>query len=105
MGTKSKAIKISEGTIYLVRLYSPGATSLGVYFEQFHLPRQARLYMYDSGRKVLTRGPYTFEKRRDDGTAIISELPGSSAVLELFIPNQTAKDFNLKITEVNIGFE
>src|SRR5688500_112811 len=74
-----------DGTGYrIIRYTSPGATAMRLHFSPFHLPPDARLYVYNfSAGKPAILGPFTGPGPLDSGEFWTAPLPGEAVAVEL----------------------
>jgi hypothetical protein len=77
----------SDGTQYIVfQVQSEGAASLRLHFSEFHLPSNARLYLYSlpaDGSDPAVFGPYTAAGPLKLGDFWSPAVPGARAAIEL----------------------
>jgi hypothetical protein len=77
----------SDGTQYIVfQVQSEGAASLRLHFTEFHLPSNARLYLYSlpaDGSDPVVFGPYTAAGPLKLGDFWTPPVPGARAAIEL----------------------
>jgi hypothetical protein len=86
-----------------LRVSSPGAQSLNLELERFHLPKDASLWIYDADGKLL-QGPYTAGNHTPEGKLWTAVVLGEQLVLELRVPHAERDAVDLKIGAVNHGF-
>jgi hypothetical protein len=85
------------------RVYSANAQTLNFHFDQFRLPPDGALWIYDAqGRQI--DGPYTESSATPDGQLWTAVVPGETAVLELRVPAAEKSLTQLHLAEVNHGF-
>lgn len=89
--------------LWRVRIVSPGALSLNLWFDRFDLPPGAALWLYDSGGTTV-QGPYTSRDRDALGGLWTAVVPGDELVVELDLPPGTEGDADLGIASVNHGY-
>jgi len=86
------------------RVYSAGALSLLMSFEQFDLPQGAALWIYDAeGRTV--QGPYTRADRTPEGGLWTPIVPGDTAVIEVRVPRAVREQLHLKLARLGHGYK
>lgn len=86
---KEKGVKteiIGKGTIWQYRVSSAEAYSLGLYFENYHLPPKAKLFVYDPGHQLL-RGAFTSRNNHASAHELtLAEFPAKDMIIEYFEP-------------------
>jgi len=95
---------IDSGTIWRYQMYSDSAVSLKLLFNQFIIPRRARLFVYDSDYS-LVYGAFTSANVRTDSTFVIADFPGNSLTLEYYEPSDAEFDGILQINRVSLGYK
>ncbi len=86
------------------RVYSAGALSLLMSFEQFDLPQGAALWIYDvEGHTV--QGPYTRADRSPEGGLWTPIVPGDTAVIEVRVPRELRAQVHLKLARLGHGYK
>ncbi len=71
---------------------SPGAKSLAVEFDQFHLPAGAEMFVYNELAEPFL-GAYNIENEHLDGGFVFEPLRGNSLTLEIDVPVGVADPF------------
>ena len=91
--THGQWIDLENGDrVWWLKIHSKDALGLGVFYEQFDLPRGARLYMFsEDGEQIL--GAYTARNNPKSGKFLTGFLQGTSAVIEYYEP-QSARGSN-----------
>ena len=93
----------NDEIIWMQRIKSTGAHSINLGFEEFELPRSAKLWIYNIDRSELI-GPFTFEdndKHRQLWTPVLS---GDELVLELHISKEDFIKEPFRLTRINHDF-
>jgi hypothetical protein len=91
------------GSLWRVRIVSPGALSLNLGFDRFELPAGAGLWLYD-GNGTMVQGPYTRDNRNADGGLWTAVVLGDEIVVELHVPAGAGSGTELRIASVNHGY-
>ncbi|MBX7181268.1 MAG: T9SS type A sorting domain-containing protein [Bacteroidia bacterium] len=73
------------GKVWRLQVSASGAKALGFYFDQFHLPVGAQLFVYNENKSQVI-GAFTSENNHESGYFATEMIFGSSAILELYIP-------------------
>jgi PKD repeat protein len=75
-----------KGTIWQYRVSSADAYSLGLYFKDYHLPPQAKLFVYDPSGSRL-RGAFTNRNNHASAHELtLADFPGRDLIIEYFEP-------------------
>jgi lysyl endopeptidase len=93
---------VSDGRIWRLIIQSPGAVSQNLGITRFDLPKGAKLWIYDPGRKQV-EGPYTSNHRSRHGRLWTPIIKGDEIVVELFVPSGAPKA-GIVISKVNKGY-
>lgn len=95
---------LDDGTrVWRLRLQSPDAVSLSLGFTAFHLPPEARLFVYGPGYTEVL-GPFTAADNEPHGELWTPILPGDEAIVELNVPAAQEPAVRLALGQVNHGF-
>lgn len=96
--------KLPDGRmIWRYEVESAGAEAISVVFDQFELPANAELYLYDVNRYV-TIGAFTSENNSEYGVLSTQMLPGDRVIIEYCEYPTTADTENYRSTSrLNIG--
>ncbi len=73
------------GRSWRLGVHSPGAYSLNLTFDEYHLPEGASLYLYTPSGS-FTLGAFTHLNNQDDGYFATTMVPGDSLVVEYVEP-------------------
>jgi len=73
--------------IWRAHIISPGAVSLGLIFDGFHLEEGVQLMIYDP-EKTQVKGAYTEKNNKASGIFAIAHIPGEEVIIELQVPVQ-----------------
>jgi len=90
------------GSIWRLRIDSPGATFLSFKFADFELPEGAELHFVSVHREYHD-GAYTQRHNRPARRFGSPMVPGDSAIIELFLPEGT-RPASLELESVSHGF-
>ncbi|OFX56581.1 MAG: hypothetical protein A2066_17895, partial [Bacteroidetes bacterium GWB2_41_8] len=74
-----------KGTIWQYKIESENALSLGLFFKNYHLPPNAKVFIYNSSKTQL-RGAFTHKNNNRRNLLPIAEFPGNHLVIEYFEP-------------------
>ena len=85
--------------IWILKIVSPGAYSLGVLFERYHLPEGARLFIYNSNKKHI-RGAFTSKNNKSSNILAIAPVKGDEIVLEYYEPKDVKFKGELLISSI-----
>jgi len=92
--------KLENGDIlWRLKICSPGAKSLGLFFGQFKLPEGAKLFIYTPDKKNV-RGAFTSENNLNSGKFPTAQISGDCIILEYTEPEDSEFKADLEITKV-----
>ncbi len=91
------------GQLWRYRVEVPGATDLNFGFSKYHMPEGATLHVI-SERGDYFEGPFSAKDNKPHGELWTPVVPGSRAVLELFVPIDAGFPPELELTHVNAGY-
>lgn len=80
---------------------SKGAKSINLIFEDFKLPKQARLYIYNEN-KIL--GAFTDYNNKTTEKFAVAPLEGDEITVQFEVPEKNKNENNFRITRVNHDF-
>ncbi len=75
-----------DGTLYLLRIISPQASSLRLHLTGLALPEGATLFAYPRTKPDVFAGPYNRQTTNGRNELWTPSLPGEEVIVELFIP-------------------
>lgn len=75
-----------SGKVYLLKLISPTAYALQVYFDAFKIPKGSRMFIYDS-EKTMFLGSFTHENNFVNNRFGTEFVKGNSLIIEYYEPN------------------
>jgi hypothetical protein len=85
--------------LWRLRLVSPGAYSINLLFDRFHLPPGARLYIYNEDRSQVI-GAFTSRNNKPHGRFATAPVSGDISILEYIEPAAVAGQAELSISRV-----
>ena len=94
---------VAGGRLWRLRVVSAGATDLNFGFSTCWLPDGATLHVYSEDENYV-QGPYSATDNKPHGELWTPVLPGSRAVIELFVPATARQQPQLLLSSVNRGF-
>ena len=71
--------------VWRAHIISPGAVSLGLIFDAFHLEEGVQLMIYDP-EKTQVKGAYTAKNNKASGIFALGHIPGEEVIVELQVP-------------------
>jgi PKD repeat protein len=74
-----------KGTIWQYKIESVNALSLGIFFSKYHLPVNAKVFIYNSSKTQL-RGAFTHKNNNLKNILPVAEFPGMDMIIEYFEP-------------------
>jgi len=94
--------------VWRTRISAPGALSLNFGFDDFRLPKGARLSIYPADLQDLDdpRGyrVFTANDNKPHGQMWTPVVLADEVILELIMPRESRGDYKLELTSVNRGF-
>lgn len=93
---------LSDGRLWRLRIYSPGALSHNLGFTHFTVPEGVELWIYNTTRQHV-EGPYTASDSSPGGSLWTPIIVGSEIVIELFMPAGALQPV-VEIGKVNKGY-
>jgi hypothetical protein len=92
-----------EMRIWRVHIISPGARSLGLVFDHFHLKEGVHLMIYDPSRTHI-RGAYSALNNKSSGVLAVGHIPGEELILELQVPAGQEEFGELSLSALSHAF-
>ena len=92
-----------ETLLWRLRALAPGALSLNLGLDRFHLPKGARLVLYPANGRETVRAFTEFDDRDDDQLWTPVVL-GDDLVIELTVPADARDEVRLHVARVNAGY-
>lgn len=78
--------ELAQGTIYQYQIVAEGAKSLGLYFDDFHLPDGAELFIYNQSKTQLL-GAFTAENNKQTRQLAIAQLVDDNLIIDYYEPD------------------
>jgi len=75
----------SGDKVWMLQIHSKGAYSIGLFFDNFHLNKGVRLFVYSSDKSVV-KGAFTEKNNKTNNTFVIGSTPGENIIIELDVP-------------------
>lgn len=90
--------------LWRLKVQSKGALGLFLLYDQFYLPKGAKLYMYsEDGSQV--RGAYTYKNNKESGRFLTGMIKGETAMLEYYEPVAERGQGQIQIYNVMHAYE
>jgi len=89
--------------IWRVTLKCDGALSLGVYYNQFWLPKGSRLYVYDNDKRQVL-GAYTHANNEEHGLFVNQMIYSDEITLEYYKPIDVEENAIINIDQVSYAY-
>jgi len=89
--------------LWRLRIYSPGAQSINLTFDSYHLPAGAKLFIYNDLHSDVT-GAFTDFNNQDNRVFATTLLRGDAVTLEYYEPANVAFPGELNINRVTHGY-
>lgn len=96
---------ISDGdlNIWRAHIISPGAYSLGIYFSEFELGPQARIFLFDPSRQHV-KGSYTSQNNKEYGSFAVGHIPGDELIVELQVKGKKESYGRIRLGTLSHAF-
>ena len=92
-----------KGTIWQYKIESKNALSLGIFFKKYHLPTNAKVFIYNSSKTML-RGAFTHNNNNLKNILPVAEFPGKNLIIEYFEPNSAVFSGELVLGSVSQAY-
>lgn len=89
--------------VWRMGVYSPGALSLNVIFDEFYMPEGGKVWIYNEDRSQVL-GPFTQGNNKDFGSLATSPVFNDQIFIEYYEPAEVAGQGALSIGQVNHGY-
>ncbi|MCX6271749.1 MAG: T9SS type A sorting domain-containing protein [Bacteroidetes bacterium] len=89
--------------LWRMKVTTKGALALACYFDQFYLPPDARLFLYDDSHRHIL-GAFTSDNNQTDGRFATELIPGESVVLEYFEPASQRGKAVIELSEISYAY-
>jgi PKD repeat protein len=97
--------ELSDGSrIWRLNIKSPDALSIYTIFNDFYLPKGAKLFAYNPD-KSLVFGAFTELNNREDKVFAIAPMPGNHVILEYYEPSNVKNQGHLGISQLVHGYK
>lgn len=90
--------------IWQLRISIKEALSIGLNFDQFHLPLGAKLFVYSESKDQI-RGAYTSKNNKANGRFAINPLVGKSCIIEYYEPANVAGQGKILLSSIARGYK
>jgi hypothetical protein len=94
---------LPDGRLWRLRVVSEGSTDLNFGFSTCYLPAGTTLHISSESENYF-QGPYSVRDNKEHGQLWTPVIPGSRAVIELFVSNQAKEQPRLTLARVNRGY-
>lgn len=89
--------------LWRLKILVRDALALGVYYDQFHLPAGAKLFLYNAA-KTQVIGAFTSENNHESGLFATSFIQGDQVTLEYYEPAGLTETAVISISEVAYAY-
>ncbi|VUD59395.1 Protease 1 [Thalassocella blandensis] len=89
--------------VWRTSVKSPGALSLNLGFDKFHMPEGGELYVYTPNKKNLIR-PFTADDNENHGQLWTPILEGDTVIIEVNLDADKVDQLQLELSSVNHGY-
>lgn len=94
---------IQGGSLWRLRVTSKGSTDLNFGFTGYWMPDGSTLHIWTENDRYV-QGPYTESDNQPHGQLWTPVTPGDSAVIEMFVPENSKQKPVLVLTRINSGY-
>ncbi len=99
-----KWTKVDSGSVWLMKVSSPGAYSINFIFNELYLPEGAELYIYSTDGSMVY-GPVTSKQNLERRLFLTDIIKGESAILYLYMPENNEPNAKLVISRIVHGYK
>lgn len=92
-----------EGKLWHLTLTADEAIALAPYFDSFHIPQGAELFVYNQASSHIA-GPYTFNSTSHHEEFATEFIRGSSITFEYFEPLHTSGSLEMHISDIAFAY-
>ena len=93
----------NDRLMWRMRVRSPGATSINLFFDKYVMPKNGFLIIYTSDKKYLA-GPFTDFDNKTIGQLWSPIIPSDDIILQIIIPEESIQQLHLSIGKINHGY-
>lgn len=90
--------------LWRLRIECPGAFSINLIYDRFHLPEGSTLFLYDEDGTLIL-GSFTSDNNKADGEFATAPTRGASCILEYHEPARTKEKAEIHISHVVHGYK
>lgn len=104
LGTDGKWDSLTNGDrIWRLKIVSPTAYSIQLYYDQFYLKPGARFFIYNEDQSMVI-GAFTSANNKASGLFATQPVSGESIILELYEPSGNASSSNIHINQIGHAY-
>ncbi|MFH0756091.1 MAG: T9SS type A sorting domain-containing protein [Bacteroidota bacterium] len=96
-------IREGDQRVWRVHIISPGAYSLGLMFDRYHLEKDVKVMIYDP-ELLHIKGAYTNLNNKSSGILAVGHVPGQEVIIELQVPDHVDYYGELSLGSVSHAF-
>ncbi len=100
---RAEKIKFGKGVLYRMAVYSKGAYSISLLFDEYHIPQGAKLFVYNVTHDHA-KGAFTHRNNKPSGILHIAPVKGQQVIIEYYEPNKREFEGKLWIDRVGHDF-
>ena len=89
--------------LWRLKIVCPGAISVNLIFDRFHLPEGAEFYVFDETAQFVL-GAFTSRNNKEHGKFATAPVPGESCVLEYYEPSGVAYPGEISLGKIIHGY-
>ncbi len=95
--------RVANGTLYRLRIYSEGATSINFRFDKFRIPKGSQLFVYNNSMSEIL-GSFTHQNNKKYGSLGVSLIFDDAVIIEYYEPDNVDFSGELHINRVTHGY-
>lgn len=95
--------KTSHGHVWRYSLYAPGAVTIGVVFDEFHIPEEGQLFIYNQARDHIL-GAFTKMNNKPDRRLVVRPVKGDAITIEYNQPAHITEKPFLHVSNIVYGY-
>ena len=89
--------------LWRLMIYSPGALTINLTFNQYKLPKGAKLYIYNAQHSDIIGG-FTYKNNQDDEVFAATLVKGDAMIIEYYEPKNAEFNGKLHLFRVTHGY-
>lgn len=105
MNNSGKWTELANGDkLWQLQIYSPGARSISFHFDDYRIPKEASLYIFNPNDTTQVIGAFTEINNKESRTFTAGIIKSDYVVLEYFQPKEVVFDGSISIHSIAHGY-